>query len=261
MIEHSLYKACGLIIRSKKETAIYIAAALASAWLYVFTCGLLGVDGAYVMDEAMKSSPAKACLAYLPGLLLMAWFSAGLTGRVTVHAAGGEAAGLARYANAWYLRKAGWDFLYISLTWVAMWFMSVKFFGYIFVSSAWLIAAIWLSLRVALWLNIGIIEGLGILEAAKRSYALMRGRVWQLIIISAFPMVVAKALAMLINKLAASPAGLAYYVGEFFSARLPGLALTCLLQECLMLMRLALTLLLLLLSRFQRSLQTERRYL
>ena len=191
---------------------------MASAWLYVFACGLLGVNGAYAGGEAMKANPAKACLSCLPGLLLMAWFSAGLTGRVTVHAAGGEADGLARYANAWYLRKAGWEFLYICLTWAGMWFMSIKFFGYIFVASAWLITGIWLSLRAALWLNIGIIEGLDMVEAVKRSYALMRGRVWQLIVISAFPMVVAKALATLINKFAASPAGLAYYVGEFFEA-------------------------------------------
>lgn len=216
MIRHSIHEAYRLIGRSKKAAALYLGASLVSSWLYVFMCGQLGLAGAYAGAEAVKAEPVKGLITYLPGIAVLAWFAAGTTGRFVMDALKGEAEGLPRYANGWFFRKAGWDLIFMFLMWVPMWFMALKFPGVIVVSLAWMVAALWLGVRVSLWLNISITEDLGLPEALKRSYALTRGRVWTLVMIGVVPMIAAKLLSWLVTAAFSAQGGAAYYTKAFF---------------------------------------------
>jgi hypothetical protein len=205
-----------LLGRSKKEAGIYLAAFIAESWLYVFMCGVLGVEGAYAGFGAVKENLLMGLLAYLPGILFLSWFAAGLGGRLIMHAVKGEADGLVKYANGWFLRKAGWELFFVCLMWLPMWLLPLKFTGVAFVALAIMLSFLWFSLRVSFWLNFSVSQELGLVEALGRSYALTRGRVGTLILLGGLPMLAAKSLSWAIVKAASAQGGAEYYVKALF---------------------------------------------
>jgi hypothetical protein len=219
MIQASLKGSLRLIGRSKKEAAFFVAASVLAAAIYPLACGLLGVEGAYSGAAGIKTHKVLGAAAYLPGLLLMAWFSAGLAGRLVMDALKGEAVSMAAYGNGWFLRKFAWDFFFLVLMWVPVWFIS---FGPKLVmaplSLAWLLGGIFLGIRTSLWINISVAENISLPEALKRSFALTRGREWPLLFMALLPMAAGRLLGWSFGEMAGGGEAAAYYADAVFEA-------------------------------------------
>ncbi|MCM2268175.1 MAG: hypothetical protein NDI60_10435 [Elusimicrobiales bacterium] len=211
MIQRCIQEAYRLTGKSGKEAALYAAVAVFNAWLYVLVCGFLGVHGVYGGGEEVGISLRGGLLAHLPGLAVAAWFAAGLTGRFTLHAAGGEAQAMPAYAGRWWFFRAGWDIVFSLIIWLAIPILKAKFWGATIIGIMWMITCLWLALRVSLWLNAAIGEGLGFRAGMKRSYELTRDRLWTLLLLGAILMGALKVLAWPLGKFIPNPA-VVYYL-------------------------------------------------
>lgn len=201
-----------LIGGSGKETGVYLAASLAAAGLYVLMCAWLGLGSAYDSHAAAKDNPFRMLIAYLPGVVLSAWFAAGLGGRFSIDAIGGAPEGMTRYARGWYLRKLGGDSLFIVVMWVPVLFIVISSLGSAVAAVGWMVVAFWLGFRVALWFNISVVEELGLIAAMRRSYAMTFGQVPRLLLLGGAPMLTARFLGWTAGKLLPGQAGLVYYL-------------------------------------------------
>ena len=210
---NNLYnEACRLIGRSRRESMCYMTVYLATAGLYILMCRLLGLDGAYGGVEILKTSPVKGLVAYLPGIVVGAWFAAGLAGRYTIDALTGAPEGMACYANGWFLRKLAADSLITGAMWVPVLFIVPVSFIRVVFAAMWIFAAAWMGLRIAFWLNISIVENLSLIESMKRSYALTRGQALRLLILAGVPRVSVSILSWAIGKVLPGQAALMYYI-------------------------------------------------
>ena len=215
MIAESIKESYRLIGRSRAEALFYIGASLLAAWLYIYTCGLLGLEGTYAGNTALKSSPTKALIAYLPGMAVLAWFAAGLAGRLIMDAYKGAPESMLVYARGWYFRKLGWDVFFAALMWLPMPLLASGMPSAL-LGVAWFFAVIWLGVRVSLWLNISVTENLGLPESLKRSYALTKDRVWTLLMVGGIPMISANLLNWAISRIISGGPALEYYLKSFF---------------------------------------------
>ena len=208
-----------LIGRSKKEAAFFAAASVLASLIYPQVCAFLGLEGAYSGDAGIKTQRLLGAAAYLPGLILTAWFSAGLAGRLVMDAVKGEAGSMALYGNGWFLRKFVWDLFFMLLMWVPVWFLSVGpklVIGLI--SFAWLLGGIFLAVRSSLWINISVAENTGLLEALKRSFTMSAGREWTLLFMGLIPVAAGRMLGWAFGKMAGSGEAAAYYANALFEA-------------------------------------------
>lgn len=201
-----------LIGGSGKETGVYLVTSLAAAGLYVLMCAWLGLGGAYDSHAVIKDSPFRTLIAYLPGVVLSAWFAAGLAGRFTIDAIGGAPEGMTRYARGWYLRKLGGDSLFMAVMWVPVLFLVISSLGSAVAAVVWLIVAFWLGFRVALWFNISVVEELGLIDAMRRSYSMTSGQVPRLLLLGGAPMVTARFLGWTAGTLLTGQTALVYYI-------------------------------------------------
>lgn len=215
MIAESLKESYRLIGRSKAEALFYLGASLLAAWLYIYTCGLLGLEGTYTGNTALKASPLKALTGYLPGMAVFAWFAAGLAGRLIMDASKGAPGDMMVYARGWYFRKLGWDVFFAALMWAPLPLLTSGTPGAL-LGVAWFFAVIWLGVRASLWLNISVTENLGLQESLKRSYALTADRVWTLLLVGGIPMISANLLSWTIYKIISGGPVVEYYLKSFF---------------------------------------------
>ncbi|MBI5744789.1 MAG: hypothetical protein HY952_09605 [Elusimicrobia bacterium] len=212
MIQASLEGSLKLINRSRKEAALYAAVSVAAALLYSLMCAALGAGPAYGPElEGAGHGLRRGFLAYLPGMVLSAWFLAGLAGRFTAHAGGRQADGLARCAKAWFLPVAVVEIGFAFLMWLAVFFLRFKPFIGAFIALAWLAAGVWLMVRLSLWLNAGFDEDISARRALERGWELTRGRAWTVLAVAGVPMAAASLLAWIFGTLSA-PASVVYYV-------------------------------------------------
>ncbi|KAF0124886.1 MAG: hypothetical protein FD189_2151 [Elusimicrobia bacterium] len=209
MIFESWKGAFGLMARSRGEAVSYVAATVFGAWLYILACGALGVAGPYSMNQAMKAEPGLTFIAYLPGMLIGAWFGAGLAGRMIMHALGGSAEKMAFYAGKWFGRKLGWDVSFALILFLPVLLLVMMPAG-LLLAIPWMLAALWLGVRFALWLNISVEGDLPLIESLKRSFAVSEGRFFQLLFITALPMGALRLLHWLVSKAAPGEAVLFY---------------------------------------------------
>ncbi len=215
MIQKSIEQGYGLLRRVPGPAAACLAAAAVTYWLYALACGWLGVAGVYAGGKELTSSFRGGFLAYLPGMLLAAWFSAGLTPLVTLLGLKREAGPLFSYSRAWFLPKAAWDILFLSWLWVPMLFLKADFFGSTLLALVWMVTGIWFAVRLALWLNAAA-EGLPLKAAFLRSWELTRGRVWTVVMTAALPMLAGRLPGWAIKAFLPEGSASAYYVNGFF---------------------------------------------
>jgi hypothetical protein len=219
MIENSLKEAFRLIGRSRKEVAIYMAASLVCGGISVLMCKVLGID--YTASDSfqnMKTMPIKVLAASIPGGIILAWFEAGLTGRVVFDAFKGELGDMTRYANGWFLRNLASEAIFkgISAIMVVAAFSGNK--PGALIAGICLLAVTWLVFRVSLWLNASFVENLGLFQAMKRSYAVSAGNLWRLIILIIAPAFAADILKRLIVKLLPGQTTLVYILKDLTHA-------------------------------------------
>ncbi len=201
----------GLISGSGKEAGIYLAACLAAAGLYMLTCRALGLVTWNDPYAALKASPVKGFLAFLPGMIVTAWFSAGLAGRFTMGALSGAPKEMGFYSKGWFLRKLAAETLLALLMWVpVLLLLFMPFAGALF-CFIWFIAAAWFGLRISLWLNASVAENLSFVDAAHRSFEISKGQVPRFLILGAVPMLAAGLLKWLLGKALPGQAVLLYY--------------------------------------------------
>lgn len=178
MIRHSFQEAFRLADRAKKESAIYLASCLFCALLFILVCMLLGISYDYrnVLD-VLKGNFFKGTLALVPGGLVGAWFSAGLSGYIAMDAFTGAPENMTRYAKGWYVRNLAGGAL-VSGSFLALMYGFYKIAAslnmVLFIGA--MISWMWLMIRVTLWLPAMFIEGLGPIAAMKRSFSLSSGK-------------------------------------------------------------------------------------
>jgi hypothetical protein len=219
MIKASFKESWRLIGRSKKEAAFFCAAWLLASVLYPQVCAILGLEGAYSGDAGIKTNKLRGAIAYLPGIVLTAWVSAGLAGRLVMDALKGEAVSMAAYGNGWFLRKFAWDLFFMLLMSVPLWFLSFgsKLLMALF-ALVWLAGGIFLAVRSSLWINISVAEKRGLPEAVKLSFALTRGREWTLVFMGLLPMAAGRLLGWSFGELAGGGEAASYYANALFEA-------------------------------------------
>lgn len=215
MIQKSIEQGYGLLRRARGGAALYLAAAALAPWLYALACGAMGFNGVYSGAEEVSRSFGGGFLAYLPGLALSAWFAAGLTPLVTLLGLKGEAGPIFSYSRVWFLPKAAWDFLFLAWLWVPMLFLKAGFFGSTLLALVWMVAGLWVGVRISVWLNAAA-EGLPLKAAFRRSWELTRGRVWSVVLTAAMPMLAARIPGWLIKAFLPEGSASAYYVNGFF---------------------------------------------
>lgn len=200
-----------LIKRSATGGALYIAACLISAGSYVLMCRFLGLNGGYDSYAVIKASPLKGLTAYLPGIILTAWFAAGLAGRYTMDVLTGTPEGIKYYASGWFFRKLIADFFVTFIIWLPVLALLFVPFGGVVFAFVWILFAAWLGIRLALWLNVSVAENLGLVAAMKRSFVIMDGQILRIMLLTCIPMIIARALAWLLGKTLPGQVVLVYY--------------------------------------------------
>jgi hypothetical protein len=201
-----------LIGGSGKETCVYLVASLAASGLYVAMCAGLGLGGGYDSHAVIKDTPFRALIAFLPGIVVSAWFAAGLAGRFTIDAMGGTPEAMERYARGWFLRKLGGDSLVMVAVWVPVLLLIVSSFASVVAAVGWMIVAFWLGFRVVLWFNISVVEELGLIDAMRRSYAMTSGQVLRLLLLGGAPMLTARFLGWTAGTLLPGQMALVFYI-------------------------------------------------
>ncbi len=201
MILEAWKGALGLIARSRGEALSYVAATVFGGWFYILVCGALGVAEPYSVNQAVKAAPGLTLIAYLPGMLVGAWFGAGLAGRMIMHALGGSAERMTFYVGKWFGRKLRWDLFFMLVMFLPVPVLVMVPAGLLF-AIPWMLAALWLGVRFALWLNISVEGDLPLIESLKRSFTVTEGRFFQLLFITALPMGALRSLHWLVSKAA-----------------------------------------------------------
>ena len=177
MIRYSFTEAFRLISRSRRESALFLAAAALSSVLYILACLALGIgyDHQTTLD-ALRVAPLKGALAMAPGGLVMAWFGAGISGRLAMDAFKGAPEPLTTYANGWFMRYlAGSLLLNGGFLAVLLTFNAVPKPEGMGLMAAWSLFCLWLLVRVCLWEAAMFIDGLSPVAAMRRSYSVSRG--------------------------------------------------------------------------------------
>lgn len=215
MIQKSIEQGYALLRQARGGAAVYLAASALAPALYALACGWFGFGGVYAGSEEISRSFRGGFLAYLPGLALSAWFAAGLTPLVTLLGLKKEAGTMLSYSKAWFLPRAAWDFLFLAWLWIPMTFLKAGFFGSTPLALVWMVAGIWVGIRMAVWLNAAA-EGLALKDAFRRSWELTRGRVWTVVMTAALPMLAARVPGWLIKAFLPEGSASAYYVNGFF---------------------------------------------
>lgn len=215
MIQKSIEQGYGLLRRARGGAAIYLAAAAIAPALYALACRSMGFEGVYSGSEEVSRSFRGGFLAYLPGLVLSAWFVAGLTPLVTLLGLKKEAGPMFAYSKAWFLPKTAWDFLFLAWLWIPMTFLKAGFFGSTPLALVWMVAGMWVGIRTAVWLNAAA-DGLPLKAAFLRSWELTRGRVWTIVMTAALPMLAARVPGWLIKAFLPEGSASGYYVNGFF---------------------------------------------
>lgn len=214
MSEH-YKKALEAAVRSKKDAALYLAACLVSGAIFALLCRSMGLDG-YQVNVVMKEAPTRALAASLPGMVLTAWLGAGLVGRFTAHALGVPEKEFFHYANGWFLRKLAADLLLALVMWVPLVILAALPGSFGFFAVAWFGITVWLVLRVSLWLNASVEHDLSFPEAMRRSYAITKGLVPRIFMLSVVPMAAARSLIWLIGRALPRQAAAVYYSRNLF---------------------------------------------
>lgn len=203
MIMHSFREAFRLISRSRRESALFLAAAAASSVLYILACLALGIRYDYQTTfDALKGDQFRALLAMLPGVLLMVWFGAGISGRLAMDALKGAPESLTVYAKGWFLRYlAGVLLLEGSFMAVLLLFSAVPRPVGLGLMAGWSAFYVWLLVRVSLWAAVMFMDALPPLEAMRRSYAVSNGSALALGVIFFLPYLVMSSLMELVSRL------------------------------------------------------------
>lgn len=218
MIKHSFREAYRLIGRSKKETGVYLLSFLLCGAIYILMCRALGLGDAYLDEyKAIKNSPFKGIIAYLPGFIASVWFAAGITGRFVMDSLKGAPESMTHYANNWFSRNLAGEAILTGIIFVP---------GVISLSEnklasvpalAWFVFALWFALRMSLWLNASFTENLGLFKAMKRSYTVSVGNLWGLIVLIVVPFLVLAPVLLLIDKVLPGQPALRYLLGELLN--------------------------------------------
>lgn len=176
MLIHCYKEALRLIRRSWKETAVLVAASAASEAVFILICLALGISYDFqTAYDALKAHRQSALLAMLPGVFIMAWFEAGLAGRIAMDALSGAPESMVHYAKGWFLRNLFASFLVSGgFLLLLVLFSAVPKVG-MGLMLGWTCFAVWLMLRIALWQAAMFIEDLPPVEAMRRSYSLTPG--------------------------------------------------------------------------------------
>jgi len=187
-----------LIMRSKEGAFLYLMTCAVGVALYMLVTIALGLPNAYDTSALFKENLWKALVSVLPGIVLIAWFSAGIIGIFTKQALGLMPREITYYANHWFLRKIIIQILFICIFSFAFIFFFIP--HTIILAIIWLIAAIWISLRLSLWLNASVDRDLCLGESLKRSFSLTRGYAFRLLILFGVPALIISLFGQLFEK-------------------------------------------------------------
>lgn len=203
MIMHSFREAFRLISRSRRESALFLAASAASSVLYILACLALGIRYDYQTTfDALKAGQFRALLAMLPGILILTWLSAGLFGRLAMDALKGAPESLTAYAKAWFPRfLAGSLLLNGGFMAVLLLFSAVPRPVGLGLMAGWSVFCVWLLVRVSLWQASMFMDALPPLQAMRRSYAVSCGSALALGVIVFLPYLVTSSLMELASRL------------------------------------------------------------
>ncbi len=176
MLIHCYKEAFRLIRRFWKEATVLLAASLASEAIFILICLALGISYDYQTTyDALKAHQQKALLALLPGIFIMAWFEAGLVGRIAMDALTGAPESMVYYAKGWFFRNLfGSVLISGGFLLLLILFQAVPKVG-IGLMLGWTCFAVWFMIRITLWQAAMFIEDLPPLEAMRRSYSLTPG--------------------------------------------------------------------------------------
>ncbi len=203
MIKHCFKEAFRLISRSRRESALLLGAAAFSSGLYILACLALGISYDFQTTlDAVRANPLKGALAMVPAGLIMAWFEAGITGRLAMDAATGEPANFSFYAKGWFLRYlAGSLILNGGFLAVLLLFYAVPRPAGLGLMAGWSVFCLWLMVRVCLWAAAMFIDGLPPVAAMRRSYSVSNGSALKLAVVFFLPFVLMSALLKLASLL------------------------------------------------------------
>jgi hypothetical protein len=199
MIRHSFTEAFRLISRSRRESALFLAAAALSSVLYILACLALGISYDYQTTlDSIKANPLKGAIAMVPGGLVMAWFGAGISGRLAMDAFMAAPETLTAYAKGWFLRYlAGSLLLNGGFLAVLLVFNAVPRPEGMGLMAAWSLFCLWVLVRVCLWEAAMFIDGLSPVAAMRRSYSVSSGSALKLGVIVFLPFLILSVLMKL----------------------------------------------------------------